>query len=54
MRFLVVALTVALAMPASSLAAAGAAQTAAASVSGIANASTGEILANTTVQRFTV
>jgi len=50
MRFLVVALIVALAMPASSLAAASVAQTAAASVSGIARSSTGGILANTTVQ----
>ena len=50
MRFLVVALTVALAMPASSLVAAGAAQTEAASVAGIAASSTGATLANTTVQ----
>ncbi len=50
MRFLVIALAVALSLPLSPLGVIGAAQTEAASVAGTATSSTGEILVNATVQ----
>lgn len=50
MRFLVIALTVALSLPASPLVVTGVAQTEAASLAGTATSSSGEPLANVTVQ----
>ena len=50
MRILVIALAVALSLPLSSLGVTGVAQTEAASIAGTATSSSGEILANATVQ----